>query len=134
MSLAGVVRGALTAIVLCALCTAQASAERWTKTSSQSQPCERSGFSSVVQEDNEPIIGENTHKLTCTGCGIQVCDWTTHPLFGNTPNDIGDTIDDRVANGYLTGSEVTTMNGLSWFYTWSYAPSTSTLQANIWIP
>jgi hypothetical protein len=110
-----------------------ATGEIWRKNQSQSQPCNQPGFSAVDQKDNEPIIGEDVHVLTCSGCGTLVCEWSSHPTFGEIPNDIGAIINQRVAAGIYSGSESSVRNGITWYYTWTFNVGTNKLDANIWI-
>lgn len=127
------VRGCGLCILLSVLGASCLVAESWTKNSSQSEGCQQPGFSSVSQKDNEPIIGENVHSLSCTGCGNLACEWSSHPVYGNSPNDIGDVVDSRVAAGLNSGSEVTTINGVSWYYSWLFTPATGVLNLQIWL-
>jgi len=112
--------------------TSHARAERWTKNASQTSGCTSTGFSSVNRVDNNPIIGETTHTMTCSGCGNLSCEWLLHPDYGDDPNVIGRTIDSRVAAGSYSGSEVTTINGQIWYYTWTFITSTGVLDVAIW--
>lgn len=120
-------------VLLCTINSYVASGEIWRKSAVQDQPCSLPAFSRVDQTDNVPWIGENVHDLICRGCGNLQCEWSTHPTYGIIPNNIGDIINQRIANGSNSGSEFTVINSITWYYTWSFDVGTNSLTSNIWI-
>lgn len=116
-------------VLLLMLSARNASADIWRKSMEQTPGCGLSGFSYTDQVDDEE---GHVHELVCQGCGGLACEWSIHPIVGNTPNDIGDIIDSRVANEQYSGAESTVRDGITWYYTWFYDVGTNSLTSNIW--